>query len=396
MPNTEVLVQLAGAPHRDEFRQKLFDDVQNHSGLVHLQKIAAMGNSENPGDPDVPLTGAVYEVSPDMPLTKAAALLGSPACTRTAFYRLSQEPTHLNTIKKVQSEMEQRAVAARIDDYGEDYGGFSHTDPRGKPWVPQLDNGAGAKNTVKLIRSTDDSSRFGIVVTSNADPQMRVAIAAAIGADPSVTVGKFISSSAYRDVSTKSTLQNNRIADRFARQLGISDLLSIRSHHTEMTSDDKYAANVTYAVHDSIAHSNDFARGSRGSVRITNEAIDLTTTQGKSVALVKSPLAGVTLLTSNDPKSTRITPVGSKTGDALAAAPRTIAMTRKLGAAEQEQLSSVVHVADKNPISMQQIASTVAAIDPKAVAFSEASLDMAGLSHLSTEQYQTLGAVMIQ
>ncbi len=87
----------------------------------------------------IEVEGALFEVAPTMPLSKAAPLMGTVLAGRVGVYSIASEPSTLNTVKKVENYITTHGVPDAIDDYGEDYGPYVAA---GTPWVPQLNNGS--------------------------------------------------------------------------------------------------------------------------------------------------------------------------------------------------------------------------------------------------------------
>lgn len=390
----EVLCKITPdqAPHVDRARLgALATQIKNGNYGRLTTGVTLTGNARVEANGDVE-HGSLISVHPDTPLADARKMMGKVLYARIGVYLLKGKPAGLQTVTQVSNRMNESNVVQLIDDHGEDYGEFDLSHPPGTPWVPLLDNGHSADNFVALLRSTENPDRYAIVVQSNATGPAEKAIAEALKAKPTVSIGEFISSDQATRLTQMATSQNERIAYRFADLMGISKLLDVAMHHREKSSTDRYAAPVMYARHDGMGVYGEARLGADGTVRISNRALDLSVTSGDALPLVHSPFHGVTLLLSRK-KGGGVHP--TRRGPAtLAATPRTD-LAPKLGPAEHEDLTRLLHYTDKHEATVTSlIASRIGAVDAKAEAHSAEQVEMAGLDHTLREEFKPFGAIV--
>lgn len=336
--------------------------------------------------------GALIVVSLDTPLADARRLMGETLYGRVGVYLLREKPPGLETISQVQRRITESDVVRLIDSHGEDYDTFSATTPDASPWVPQLDNGHSSDNFVAILRSTQNDSRYAVVVHSNATPQAEVAIRSALKKNPAITLREFLASDEHRRLSERSTEQNERVAASFALHMGFPNLINIQSHPKERTSDDDFAAPVQYAVPDGMAIYGEARREGHDKARISNHTFDLYGSVGHVVPLVHSPYHGVTLVRGN-PNNGCVRPAGVQPLGTIAAVPHT-GDPAPMGAEEVDQLERVLHYPNKDQAVTSLVSARISAVDSAAAAHSEEQIKLAGLGHLEREKYRTFGAIV--
>lgn len=390
MHKRECNVLMFGSPHKQEFVDNIAASVENGQFGKNVHNIATAANTTFSQNGEF-IEGALVEVDPTMPLSEARRVTGNVLGGRIGVYNLKQEPTHINTSKKLAQFMQANKVADSVDVYGESYGPCSIKNAIGTPWVPQLNNGHARDNMVKIARSVN-GSQYTMLVKSNTTPQYNESIDAAIQANPDVTVEEFVRSPAYARLSEIADLQNNRIADRIAEQLKIAHLIDTRFHTTEKTSSDAYAAPVRYANADAMVKFSDMALANDGKVRLANQTIDLKTVKGSLIPLIQGPMHGFTLL-ANQTGASCARAQNSKTNESIAVGPRRIQAT-PMGEDEHEIMSSVLHWPNKNELTATQVASNISSYDTLTDTFDATAIKTAGLEHLQPTRFKTLGAVV--
>jgi hypothetical protein len=364
---------------------------------AHVRTIALGGNAAVNADGKV-VHGALFHLCPDTPLSIARELAGETLSGRVAMYELASTPKDLTTVSKVAAVMRDNNIAQEIDNYGEEYGAFSPEADAAEPWVPQMHTeGTSARNFAKLVRHVRNKDAYALAVSTNMTHQASAAIEAALSTDPEMTVGEYIQSDACSRVSKASDLQNERVARRFAVQLGIDDSLAIDNHPVDKTSSDEFASPVQYARPTSMARWGEMRFGGNNAVRVSNGVYDLEACSGTAVPVIRSPMHGMHTVAS--PVSLRVTglpldPSKDKALGSVAWHPHFGEEPARMGDEEMETLKRTLHWKDYDDASAMTVAADISRHCVGSPALSLAHYQKMGHIDAELNEYITMGAVI--